>query len=362
MKHLILLLTLSPFALFAQQLQPVTSVQADCGKFSTPIRLAGTVVTATVDNRTAACDGWVVTYSSNSFATVSILLQSANLTTGGAAGAFASFAGTITAGFSNPATATSCTTGTSCEIRATGYFPYVNVQITTTGTGYLQVEFHGFKSNPNSGSAGGSGCPGTVGTPCVVVGPTPSGSPPTSAPVLVAGWDFTNLQILTTDPNGALVPGNVFFGPSDGRSNNIHTPSGFGAITSNALTYMIYPYSFNGSTWDRQFSCTNRANITLTTSGLTRIIIGTAAAKIRLCSISIAFASPVDVQVVEGTQVATACDTGATNMTGLFRQLVTFDPNLSNTNALTEGTAADDVCISMSANVNGGGVATYAVF
>jgi hypothetical protein len=149
MKLLYLLtLFLAPL-LQAQQLQPVESTQPDCGKFIAPITTAGTFVSATVNNKDGAgCDGWTVTYSSFGFATVSVLLQSAPMTTAGAAGTFVSFAGTILTGFTNPVTAT-----TQGETRATGYYPYVRVQITTTGTGYLTAEFHGFKSNANAASA-----------------------------------------------------------------------------------------------------------------------------------------------------------------------------------------------------------------
>jgi hypothetical protein len=206
MKTLLLALLIIPLA-YAQQLQPVESTQADCGKFIAPITTAGTFNSATVNNKDGAgCDGWVVTYSSFGFATVSVLLQDAPLTTAGAAGTFVSFAGTIVTGFVNPTTAT-----TQGEIRATGYFPYVRVQITTTGTGYLTAEFHGFKNNPNSGSgapaAGSSGCPGTVGTPCVVDGPTAVGVAPTTPPVLVAGFDAQNnvIQYIPIAPGGTGV-------------------------------------------------------------------------------------------------------------------------------------------------------------
>jgi hypothetical protein len=200
MKTLLLALLIIPLA-YSQQLQPVESTQADCGKFIAPITTAGTFVSAVVNNKDGAgCDGWVVTYSSFGFATVSVLLQDAPLTTAGAAGTFVAFAGTIVTGSVNPTTAT-----TQGEIRATGYFPYVRVQITTTGAGYLTAEFHGFKNNPNSGSGApaGTGCP----NPCPVIGPTAAGSPPTTAPVLIAGFDALGnvIDLLPLSPGGAGV-------------------------------------------------------------------------------------------------------------------------------------------------------------
>jgi hypothetical protein len=64
------------------------------------------------------------------------------------------------------------------------------------------------------------------------------------------------------------------------------------------------------------------------------------------------------IQVVGPT--VTACDTAATDMTGLFRSVTAFDLNWGSNAALAQSTLGDDVCISLSASVNGGGVITYA--
>jgi len=209
-----LLLTLP---LYSQQLQPVTSQQADCGKFIQPgITTAGTFTSENIDNRFAGCDGFVVTYSSNGFSAVSVLLQDAPLGAGGIAGTFVSFAGTIVSPFTNPTTAT-----TQGETRATGYYPYIRIQVTTTGTGYLVAEIHGFKTNPNSGvgasGGGGSGCVGTTVTPCVVDGPDASGASPTKNPVAVAGLDTNNgnvIRPLLLDFFGGVLPGRTNVAPS----------------------------------------------------------------------------------------------------------------------------------------------------
>jgi len=359
---LLYLFALFPILLSAQQLQPVTSVQADCGKFSSPIRVAGTFTTAIVDNRQAGCDGWVVTYSSNGFATVSVLLQSAPLGTGGIAGTFVNFAGTIVTGFTNPTTAT-----TQGEIRATGYFPYVRLQITTTGAGYLQAEFHGFKNNPNSGSgapSGSGGCVGTAVTPCVVDGPNANGSAPTKPPVLVAGSNGTIVKTLLTNAQGGQIPAGV---ASVDLGDGVNFTTKFTPLlTDNSGTQAgmglpIIPYLIGDlGSFNRALSCTNRANVTLTTIGATKIITNPGFLTIHICSLSLSFASPVDIQVIEGT--GATCGTGSTNMTGLFRSVIGFDPTWGSNAALTQSTFNDDVCISMSASVNGGGVVLYSAF
>jgi hypothetical protein len=253
----ILYLALFPILLSAQQLQPVTSVQADCQKFMSPIVTAGTFFSATVDNRQAACDGWTVTYSSFGFATVSVLLQDAPLTTAAAAGTFVTYGGTIVTGFSNPATST-----TSGEIRTAGatttgvYFPYVRVRITTTGSGILFAEFHGFKTNSNSGNGGGgagSGCPGTVGTPCVVTGPA-IGTTPTTPPVLMGGQDENGrgVTIIQTDSGGGIMLGDSGAAiQADGTAAGNFSMVGVGDGITFPATMQTVPFLFNGATWDR---------------------------------------------------------------------------------------------------------------
>ncbi len=351
----ILYLALFPLLLTAQQLQPVTSQQADCGKFAGPFFIAGTFVSAQVDNRQAGCDGWVVTYSSNGFGTVSVLLQDAPLSTGGIAGSFVSFAGTIVSG-PNPAVIT-----TQSEIIAKGYFPYVRVQVTTTGTGYLQLEFHGFKTNPNSGSgAAGGGCPGTVGTPCVVDGPTAAGSPPTTAPVLVAGQDGTNIQTLKTgsgtdnlgtitntqgepqvmlmlaDPAGAAgasVQAAVVEGTGDGVTGRNSLQVGQNVFTSNAGGY------------DRVFACPNQVLVTLADATLTAVVTVSGATKIRVCSAHFTTSGAAEtVSLLQGTGVACA---GAPVTIDAWLGVTAFTQDYSPSAALRTA-ASNGLCVQQS--------------
>ncbi len=272
MKTLLLALLIIPLA-YSQQLQPVSSLQADCGKFTQPaITTAGTFTTQNIDNRFAGCDGFVVTYSSNGFATVSVLLQSAPLGVNGIAGTFVSFAGSIISPFTNPTTAT-----TQGETRATGYFPYIRVQITTTGTGYLAAELHGFKTNPNSGSGASTTACGTSATPCVVDGPTAAGFIPTKPPVQMGGQDqvsgvVTNIQ---TDSNGGTLLGYSGVSPQpDGTISaslgmvGIPSPAGFDA------SIQTVPFFFDGTNWNRARggSGSNNLGTTTTTQGVAQVM------------------------------------------------------------------------------------------
>ncbi len=357
---LILILALLPLALYSQQQQPVVSIQPDCGRFvQPPITTAGTFTFGPIDNRAPGCDGFVVSYSSNGFATVSVLLQSANLGVGGVAGAFATFAGTITAGYVNPATATTCSTGTSCEIRATGYFPYVNVQVTTTGTGYLVGEFHGFKTNPNAGSAGGGGCVGTVATPCVVVGPTAAGSPPTTSPVLVAGQDGTNIQTLktgngtnnlgaTTTTQGVAQIMPMVADPTNAAGSVVQlssvrgvAPTG-GAAANALLTGLII---YNGSTFDFPFVCANQKLVTLADATLTALVTASGTTAVRVCSAHMTTSGAAEtVSLIQGTGVA--CAGGAVTIDA-FLNVTALVMDYAPTGALRTA-ASNGLCVQQS--------------
>jgi hypothetical protein len=375
---LLYLLALFPALLLAQQKQPVSSLQEDCGvtfSFNTAssgAQAAGTFTagstgtTSIIDNRQVGCLDWIVTYAPNTaVASVSLAFQIATDVLG-VPTTWSNYAGTLNSGI-NPNTAI---TAGGAVTDATGpKYPFLRMNMTVlTGAGAtISGRLYGWKRRPTSVSiVAGGGCPGTVGTPCVVDGPTASGSPPTTPPVLIAGSNGTILKTLLTNAQGGLVPAGIA-GVDLGDNINFNTNftpqlmNNSGTLSSMALPIIPYLVGDLGG-FNRALSCTNRANVTLTTIGLTRIITNPGSLTIHICSLSLSFASPVDIQVVEGTQVMTACDTGPTNMTGLFRSVTGFDPAWGSNAALTQATFNDDVCISMSANVNGGGVVIYSAF
>jgi hypothetical protein len=364
-------------ALFGQQKQPVSSLQEDCGytfSFNTAssgAQAAGTFVagstgtTPIIDNRQVGCLDWIVTYAPNTaVASVSLAFQVATDVLG-VPTTWSNYPGTLNSGI-NPNTAI---TAGGAVTDATGpKYPFLRMNMTTlTGAGaVISGRLYGWKRRPTYVSiASGGGCVGTSATPCVVDGPTARGSAATKPPVMVAGIDdASHVETLATNSGGGLREAGV--GSPTIGNNGVNLTGATvpqlqnGSGTPGGVSIAV-PYLYNGQTWDMQYTCPNRANVTLTTIGLTRIITGTFFT-VHICSISLSFASPVDVQVVEGTQSVTACDTGATNMTGLFRSVTGFDLQWSPAAALTQVAPGDDVCISMSASVNGGGVVTYAAF
>jgi hypothetical protein len=208
---LVFALLLSVAAAVAQQKQPVSSMQEDCGvtfQFtvaSSGAQAAGTVTagsagtTAVIDNTTAGCLDWMVTYSATSAITgISLHFQTAS-NVAGVPGTWADYPGTLTTGI-NPNTAATSPWATT---DATGAkFPFLRMNLTSlTGAGTVQGKLYGWKRRPAYVAViPGTTCP--VGTPCVVIGPNAAGTPPTFAPVLIAGVDGVNVRVILTDSSG----------------------------------------------------------------------------------------------------------------------------------------------------------------
>jgi len=158
MKRLALLFLLSlPLAA-----QSVTQQRPDCW-FPIFPPFSGSGSTGPFDNSQAGCTSWVFVYTNMGFSGVSIVVQTSSTTPTGPWTTFTAVSG------SNPATST--TTGVATFGGSTSYFPYLRVTLTATGSGTLIGTLYGWRIPSDAGAGGGStGCPGTSGTPCVVVG------------------------------------------------------------------------------------------------------------------------------------------------------------------------------------------------
>ncbi len=359
---------ISALPLCAQQSGPVGTPQPNC-LLTFQLPQSGQTVapfnSPAFDNRFVGCTDFSVTVEvPTTISALSLVVQTAPDNGSGVPGTWSTF--TAATG-SNPNTLTTGWTATF-STGTSAYFAWLRVQLTSkTGTGQVVGKLRSSIAGPGSGSGSGGGCPGTVGTPCVVVGPIAQGADvSTTHPVVVQGIDYLNNKGIVPEVDtstGGLLHQNVPNSLGDAIPNNQPVFSSFGV----PLFMQVMPTVFTGGNgagvWDRQFACTNQQNVTLTTIGLTRIITSNGIAnKVRICSLSLSFASPVDVRLVEGTKVATDCDTGATNMTGLLRSVVAWDPPWSPLSALREQVAGNDVCVSMSVSVNGGGTVIYATF
>lgn len=90
--------------------------------------------------------------------------------------------------------------------------------------------------------------------------------------------------------------------PSDGLANGIQV------FQENDLLSL-----FNGTTWDRAFTCTSQAQVTVTAAATTEIVPLTASQVIRVCSFSVGMSATGTAQFVQGT--GTNCGTGTASIT-----------------------------------------------
>jgi hypothetical protein len=216
-------------------------------------QVAAVGVSSTIDNRFSMCSTWVVTYNSTGFSAISIELDSAN-DVSGAPGAFALSAGTVLVG-ANPATATNCQATINCQFIIYGYSPWVRLNFSSkTGTGTLTALAASVPTSVvTTTSSGSSGCPGTVGTPCVVAGQDGAGN--VLAFQLPTKTGLTNItasgntQIIAASGSTVIRLGMLEFTPiTSGNSVNFKLVYGTGvncatgatdltAVQSNVLAY-----------------------------------------------------------------------------------------------------------------------------
>jgi hypothetical protein len=256
-----------------------------------------------------ACTVWLLVYAVASTGTVSSLslsVQSAPAATPTTPGTWVTYAGTVDVGINPNTSITGAQTGMHNAAIA---IPFIRVALTAlsaTGTTTVFGVLQGWNEG-NSGSGGGTGgCVGTIATPCIVAGPTASGSAPANSPVLVAGSDGTDVRTIKTDNEGRLLIG-------------------------------AYPLS---------------TAISLTSSGSTQIIAASGSTVITLGSISMSFTSTVDWQLVYGTGLN--CVVGSTALTGVYKSILAVA--LDNPLFVPSGNA---LCVNLGTSVVGGGLAVY---
>jgi hypothetical protein len=186
-----------------------------------------------------------------------------------------------------------------------------------------------------------------------VDGPTAAGSPPTTPPVLIAGWDATNIQRLLLDGGGSIVPASQTTSTADGVSNLVNNPN-LGGISGFSF---VMPYAFNGATWDREFLCTNSAVINTSSSGLTELVALAASKRVRVCHFTAVAASPVTITLDYGT--GSACGSGTTALTGAMTSITTIDTDFRGE---LRTASANALCINLGTGVSTQGVVTYAQY
>ena len=348
-------------------------------------------------NNVTQCTYWVMTYQVTGFTAISLQFESATGTNTGGPGAFGAYSGTVSSGV-NPSVSVTCATVTNCTATFTGQVGWYRVNFPShTGSGSIQGVLKGYKVGYPLGGAAipGSGCPGTVATPCVVDGPDAAGAASTKAPVQIGMTDGAVVRATVSDTLGRTVVvgsaaagsgaiGNpVKIGGKDGAGNaedvavNVAgslvpsnasnaaadgvTPSVTASTQAGAVIYgRGIALKFNGATFDRDFACTLTAPITFTAaSGSQQIIALSGTTVIRICSILLASDTVTNITLEYGT--GAACVAGTTALSGPIPNVLTFAMSWSPDTALRTA-AAQEFCIVSSAVATIGGTVTYAQF
>jgi hypothetical protein len=104
--------------------------------------------------------------------------------------------------------------------------------------------------------------------------------------------------------------------------------------------------------------CNLSAPVSLTTSGLTQLVALSIGLTVRICNISVSFASAVDFQLEYGT--GSACGTGTTAITGVYKSILTIALDFNS--GTLNGIASNALCANLGASVVGGGVVNYGLF
>ena len=185
-------------------------------------------------------------------------------------------------------------------------------------------------------TSGGSGCPGTLVTPCVVGGSASAGAAIAGKPV----------------PGGVRDEvGNIqFMGSIAGA-----TPGDNGR-----RSLAVGPVLYNGATFDPSFACTLSAPIAVSSSGNTEILSLTGSATIRICHISWSVSTGAAVAIKLTTGTGTNCAGATADLTGVYTSpavALDFGPA-----AALRGPVSSAICANLGTGVAVGGTVVYAKF
>lgn len=244
----------------------------------------------------------------------------------------------------------------------------------------------------------------------MVQGTAAAGSTPVGNPVFVGGSDGTNVRALAVDVSGnQIVVGNAASGAADtgnpvsiggvfnttptvitngqrgeaqldsgsnlrvalatpiitgtdgvSNTNGITTPYWVSASSSTIRPFATAPFDFNGTTWDRHFTCANSATITVSAATTTQIIALSAGAIIRVCSFELTESLAGTAAFVYGT--GTNCAAGQVALTGAMALVTGGNLPMSSSNGSLFRTIASNALCLTAVTGNITGFVTYAQY
>ena len=298
-------------------------------------------------NKAKQCGTWVISFQAPTTVTaISLALQSAS-DAGGNPGTFGTFSGTAVAG-TNPF-------GNSDLPNAfavvQGNPAYVRVHLTSaTGTGTITGFAYGWIIPPQVYTSGGGGG-ATSNVNVIQWGSTNTtlGQKAMAASVPVAlASDQTNLPTLPVGATQAM---------ADGFSNSPTVPEANNSGATPA-TMRVFPFEFNGTSWDRMFACTNQADVALSGTSYTQVVAASGSTVIRICNFIYSSASggnPVVNTVTLAFGTCNSSPTEAWNVGGVTGYTDNFDGSI-------RGTAGAALCVKESVGNADHVTVTYSQF
>jgi hypothetical protein len=221
-------------------------------------------------------------------------------------------------------------------------------------------------------ASGGSGCPGTVGTPCVVEGVSANGAAVAGSPVQMGGSDGALVRYILVDTSGRIInvgaaadgaalAGNPLrIGISDGtNAQNVESASTVGMANNGLGILATLPAAFNGSTFQQSYVCPNPVGVSVAASGTTQIVALSGTTRIRVCGVYLTTASSVNVSLTRGT--GSNCGTGTAALGGVYQVVSSISLDFGPSMALTTN-AGDALCLTLSGAVSTTGTVIYAQF
>ena len=332
------------------------------------------------DNRTLGCQTWTFSYVATATSGTLTSLDFQSATGAVTPGSYNSWGGTVATGI-NPNTSsvqgtstfsTGCASMSECNV----VDAWVKILLTRNNfVGHVQGVVYGYRSGySGSGGGGGGGVTSDVnikdvgGDPTVIAGVAGAlavgginahGTMPTGYPVLVGGVDSLagNVQPISMDSGGGIQPASVTTALADGSSNFV---AGIKLNTQLITRTPVYPLLFNGTTWDRYFSCTNSAPVTISAGTDTVLVSGVAATNIKICHIDFVSDTSATFTIRQGT--GSTCGTGTATLAGAYPNIITFAQDYQPMAPLKTTVAANDICLHSSASATVGGVVIYAQY
>ena len=153
----------------------------------------------------------------------------------------------------------------------------------------------------------------------------------------------------------------VIAGPDSTTYASVASPADALTNGTSALAERSLGLLFNGTTWDRAFTCTQSAQINVTAAATTQVVALSASTVIRVCSIVLTMSAAGTAQIVYGT--GTNCATGLTAITPAM-PLATGTPlelSAPTGGSLFRGAAGNALCVAaVTGNVLG--IVTYAQY